>query len=150
MKLFLDCNIVIDAVALRKPFDRVADKLMTLGRLGEFELWFGASQYPDVNYILRHSEGFTAEQAIEALRVIKAGTQTCSLTEADVDTAFGLGWSDFEDACIYSMADRVGVDYIITRNQKGFAGSLIKAVDCDGFFEALEQQGITYDWSAFA
>ena len=42
------------------------------------------------------------------------------VNRANIDYALELGWVDFEDAVQYSVAVANGVDYIITRDQKGF------------------------------
>lgn len=146
MKVFLDTNIILDALLERKPFARSAKLLLLLAAVGEIDTCCGASQFTDVYYLLRRCEDADSEEeTIKRLKAFRGQMQVCSLTEEDVDRALDSGWKDFEDACLYSMAYRVDADYIITRNQIDFDGSLIKVVDCDGFFADLAEQGIIYE-----
>ena len=150
MSVFLDTNIVIDALANRTPFDESAKKLIFLSQIGEVEAWCGSSQFTDFHYILSCTEaGANSEELIEVLKDFRGKIKVCSLTEEDVDKALGSGWKDFEDACLFSMATRVDADYIITRNKADFEGGLIPVVDCDEFFAALEEQGIIYEEITF-
>lgn len=146
MKVFLDTNIILDALLEREPFARSAKLLLLLSSVNEIDTCCGASQFTDLFYLLRRQEdAVSCEQTVKQLKALREQMQVCSLTEDDVDRAFDSGWEDFEDACLYSMADRVGADYLITRDQSGFKGSLIKVVDGDGFFEDLAEQGIVYE-----
>jgi hypothetical protein len=64
----------------------------------------------------------------------------CAVTEADIDEALALGWSDLEDACVYQCAQKINAHYIITRDKKGFAGSTIRVLDATGFFAHLKSE----------
>lgn len=146
MKVFLDTNVILDALLEREPFARTAKLLLLLSSVDEIDACCGASQFTDLFYLMRRQEdAVPSEQTIKCLKAFRDQVQLCSLTEEDVDRALGSGWKDFEDACLYSMANRVGVDYLITRNRSDFEGSLIKVVDPDGFFEDLADQGIVYE-----
>ena len=146
MKVFLDTNIILDVLLERAPFARSAKLLLLLAAVGEMDACCGASQLTDVYYLLRrHDTTVPCERTVKQLKAFREQIQICSLTEDDVDRALDSGWKDFEDACIYSMADRVGADYLITRDRDDFEGSLIKVVDCDGFFNDLADQGIVYE-----
>ena len=146
MKVFLDTNVILDALLDREPFAQSAKLLLLLVAADEIDACCGASQFTDIYYLLRRQESAVPpEQTIRRLKAFREQMQVCSLTEEDVDRALDSGWKDFEDACIYSMADRVRADYLITRDQADFEGSLIKVSDCDGFFADLAEQGIIYE-----
>ena len=55
MKLFLDSNIIVDAIVNRNSSHESAKLLLALGCLGEFDLWVSPTQWTDLFYIL--SEG---------------------------------------------------------------------------------------------
>lgn len=146
MKVFLDTNVILDALLEREPFARSAKLLLLLSSVNEIDACCGASQFTDLFYLMRRQEdAVPCEQTIKQLKAFREQMQVCSLTEDDIDRALDSGWNDFEDACVYSMADRVGADYLITRDQDDFEGSLIKVNDCDGFFADLAEQGIIYE-----
>lgn len=145
MKVFLDTNILLDALLEREPFAQSAKLLLLLSSVGEIDACCGASQFTDLFSIMRRQYGVVpCDRIVKQLKALREQMQVCSLTEDDVDRALDSGWDDFEDACACSMAGRVDADYIITRDQAGFEGSLIKVTDCDGFFADLADQGIIY------
>ena len=150
-KLFLDTNVFVDALANRPPYAQNAKLILALGMLGEFDLWFSATQATDVYYIL--SEGgkaSRAEWAKEQLVKLRGFVNACSFTEEDVDQALASTWSDFEDACINQAAHKVKPDAVVTGNVKDFALSDFPVFDCDGLFEWLhEKDGVSYCEIAF-
>jgi hypothetical protein len=49
------------------------------------------------------------------------------LSAADLMTAAGMKWDDFEDAVQAATAERIHADYIITRNNRDFKKSRVMA-----------------------
>ena len=145
-RLLLDTNIVIDALARRKPFCESAGKLLILGKLGEFKLYISSSQITDVFYVLSGGgEKTEAPAAKERLRSLREGVDVSALSGEDIGTALASTWPDFEDACVYQAAMRVKADCIITRNGQDFANSSIPVFSCEDFFAWYEHEtGITY------
>lgn len=150
-KLFLDTNVFIDALANRGPYARSAKLILALGMIGEFDLWFSASQATDIFYIL--SEGGKAsrlEWAKEQLVKLRGFVSTCNFTDEDVGLALGSTWRDFEDACLNQVAHKVKPDAVITGNVKDFALSDFPVLDCDGLFEWIRKRdGVSYCEIAF-
>lgn len=150
-KLFLDTNVFIDALANRQPYAQNAKLILALGMLGEFDLWFCASQATDIFYIL--SEGGKASRtdwAKAQLGKLRGFVNACSLTGEDVDLALASTWRDFEDACINQAAHKVKPDAVVTDNVKDFVLSDFPVFDCDGLFEWLqEKDGVSYCEIAF-
>lgn len=146
-RLLVDTNIVIDWLQARSPYDRAAKKLAALGYLGEFELWMSSSQVTDAFFVL--SEGGKSIHIDEVKRRLKGARKALrvyALNENDVDAALDSTWDDFEDACVYQAALRVRADALITRNKKDFVKSSVRVLDCEGFFEYLEEErGIAYE-----
>jgi len=150
-KLFLDTNVFIDALANREPYARSAKLIMALGMLGEFELWFSASQATDIFYIL--SEGGKASRlkwAKQQLAKLRGFTNACAFTSDDIGYALNSTWRDFEDACLNQVAHKVKPDAVVTGNVKDFALSDFPVFDCDGLFQWIESRdGISYCELAF-
>jgi predicted nucleic acid-binding protein len=144
--ILLDTNILIDYLAVRQPFYPDARKLMILGAVGEVGLWLSASQVSDAVYVL--SDGGQKSAAHEAqarLRQCRQFIHICALAESDIDAALGLGWSDFEDACVSVCAKKLNADYIITRDGD-FPDAAVPRLDAAGYLRMLEsEQGITYE-----
>ena len=150
-KLFLDTNVFIDALANREPYARNAKLILALGMIGEFDLWFSASQVTDIFYIL--SEGgktSRTEWAKEQLTKLREFANACAFTDEDLDLALASTWRDFEDACINQVAHKVRPDAVVTGNVKDFALSDFPVFTCDGLFDWLkEKRGVSYCEVAF-
>jgi len=150
-RLFLDTNVFIDALASREPYAKKAKLILALGMLGEFDLWFSASQATDIFYIL--SDGGKAsrvEWAKEQLVKLRKFTSACAFTDEDIDSALASTWRDFEDSCINQVAHKVKPDAVVTGNVKDFALSDYPVFDCDGLFEWIRgKDGISYCEVAF-
>lgn len=146
LKLFLDTNVFIDALANRQPFGENAKLILALGMLGEFELWFSASQATDIHYVL--SDGgkkSRTEWATEQVSKLRKFTRACSFNEEDLDGALASTWPDFEDSCINQVVHKVKPDAVITGNTKDFVLSDFPVFDCNAFFAWIEQKhNLTY------
>lgn len=62
------------------------------------------------------------------------------LTGASLERAARLGWDDLEDCLIALAAERVGADYLITRDAKGFARSTVPAVSPDAWLNIMREE----------
>lgn len=146
-RVMLDTNVVIDYLNEREPFYRPARLMMIGGRVGEFDLWITASQFTDLVYVL--SDGGKRSLipgTLERLRGLRTFVNVYSVTDADVDSMLSSSWRDPEDALLFQAALRTKADFIATRNADDFESDLVKAVDCEGFFQALrDEQGLEYD-----
>ncbi|MDR1184701.1 MAG: PIN domain-containing protein [Coriobacteriales bacterium] len=144
--ILLDTNILVDYLAIRQPFYADARKLMILGAIGEATLWVSASQLNDVFYIV--SEGgkpALGPTSQERLQQCRSFIHICAVTEQDVDAALDLGWDDLEDASVYICAEKMGADFIMTRD-RGFPASGIPTLDAAGYFDYLRRErGLTYE-----
>lgn len=139
MRLLIDTNIIIDFALRREPFFEQARLLMTLGELGEFDLFISGSQITDVYYLLSNGgKESRAEPAKRFLRSICDFVRIVPIGQGEIQSALDSDWNDFEDACVYQAARSVKADAIITRNRKDFEKSHIKVFGCDGFFEWLK------------
>ena len=139
-RLMLDTNILIDYLARRPPFYPLARKLMILGALREVELWLCTSQVSDAFYVL--SEGGKESLSLcakEKLRQCRQFIRLCEVSEQDIDTALDSGLSDLEDASVGVCAEKLGADFIITRDV-GFQTERVPMLDPQGYFDYLERE----------
>ncbi|GHV30612.1 hypothetical protein AGMMS4952_17900 [Spirochaetia bacterium] len=87
----------------------------------------------DVMYILRkYNEQNKVSNALQKLISILT---VAVVTQDNLMYGFSGKMNDFEDAVQSSCSDRVGVDYIITRNVKDFKSSPVPAITPDEFLE---------------
>ena len=86
-----------------------------------------ASAATDIFYMLRKALQ-SPQQARERLAQLAQLVTFADVAGLDIHTALSRPMSDFEDAVVDAVAERNEVDYILTRNKKDFAGSVIPAV----------------------
>ena len=147
MRLLLDDNVVIDYLAVREPFYADARRIMLLGACKEVELWIGAHQINDIFYVVSEGGKESAGVLWQArLKQLRSFVHICGVQESDVDAALDSGWSDLEDACVHQCAQKAHVDFIISRDVKGFVRAHIPTLSPKDFFEWLkEHKGLVYE-----
>ena len=147
MRLFVDTNVVLDALQAREPFAEDARLLLVLGYLGEVELWISPSQTTDLFYLLTEGgKRSLAASVKERLRNLRTFVHVGLMGEDVIDAALRSTWDDFEDACLYQCALKVNPEAIVARNGKDFERSRIPVFDCSALFEYLEREkGLVYE-----
>lgn len=144
MNLLLDTNVLIDYLGRKEPFFPSAQKVVIAGFFGDAQLWTPAQSVVDAFYVLSRYVDSTRLQAA----ILKAFTAITpvDLTGASLERAARLGWDDLEDCLIALAAEKVGADYLVTRDTKGFARSTVPAVTPDMWLNIMrEELGLDYD-----
>lgn len=78
----------------------------------------------DIFYIIRkemHDTGKTYVVMENIFRLVAI----LSVTNKDIEDAFGQKWKDFEDCVQYMTGKNSGMDYIITNNCKDYAKAFL-------------------------
>ena len=151
MKLFLDSNIIVDALVNRNSTHEPAKLLLALGHLGEFDLWVSPTQWTDLFYILSEGGKRSRSAMVTALlKELRTSVRIATMGEQEIDRAMNLGWPDVEDAVVYSTARTIDPVAIITRNKTDFSHSEIPLYTCEELFEWLrDESGVDYAQIAF-
>lgn len=146
MRVLIDTNVALDAVARREPFYDKARLLFLAGYVKEIELWMSVSQMTDVFYIHTQGKSSLAFEGKRSLRLLRKCINVVSMGEIEFDEALASGWGDLEDACVHVAARCAKADVIVTRNKADFARSSIRVMDCEELFDYLEKEkGLVYD-----
>ena len=147
MRLFVDTNVLLDALKSRKPNERPAKKLLALGFVREFELWVSAGQVKDLVYFLTDGgKPSLAQDAMRKVAQLHRFVNVCSLTDDDLLQMTRMAWPDPEDALIDIAARKVKAEAIVTQNLRDFGCASVRVFDCEGLFAFLEQEkGIAFD-----
>lgn len=118
MKLLLDTNVLLDVLAVRKPFYDAAARLWSLAEHEELEACVSAISFNNVYYIVRKVGGKL--KADEALRAIRDLFIPVSLDARLINQSMDAPIDDFEDAVQFHSAAREKCDYLVTRDPDGF------------------------------
>lgn len=108
MRIVIDTNVILDIFQKREPF------------------------FADSYQALRKSFQ-SAAKAKETLEQLSQLVTFADVQGMDVHTALMRSMPDFEDAVVNAVAERNGASYILTRNIKDFAGSIVPAITPTAF-----------------
>jgi len=127
MKVLVDTNIVIDALAVRHPWAEMAQDVLRAAARGKIRAFLTASQVTDIFYLLRRS-GMSETEARDALKKLTSVLVVASVTPGDVDEALSSSIHNFEDALLACCAAHHRATYIVTRNERDFQQSIVPAL----------------------
>ena len=127
MRIVVDTNVMMDILQRREPF--FADSYQAIHSIiqEDGECMLSASAATDIFYLLRKALQ-SPQQEREILGQLDKMVTFADVAGLDIHTALSRPMADFEDAVVDAVAERNEADYILTRNKKDFAGSVIPAV----------------------
>ena len=115
MKVFIDSNIVIDALKPNPEFESEAKRIFRLIWTDEITPYLCVNSLTDIFYIMRKVQG--ASNAKRTIANLMTAINIVPLTETDCTDALALPLSDFEDAIIAVCAKKNNADYIVSRDE---------------------------------
>lgn len=130
-KVFVDTDICIDLLSGRKPFNKTAELLFSLGDLGEIEIYVSSLSFANIDYVLLSQYSTTHSRQIIAK--FKTLVNVLPVDSKTIDLAIASDFNDFEDAIQYYCAIDYGLTTIITRNIKDYKKATIKIVTPETF-----------------
>ncbi len=136
MRVMLDTCVIIDVLQHREPFweDSYAAFLAIANRRADGFL--SAKALTDIYYLTHHS----THDDKETRRIISTLLIPLDLVDTagiDCRRALSSDMTDFEDAVMAESAARVGIDYIITRNQRDFEKSAVPVCSPTDFLQLV-------------
>ena len=126
MRLLLDINVLLDVLLHRSPWAEEAAELLTQVELGAADAFVAGHTLTTVHYVVSKArDRDTAAAAItDLLRILSV----VPIEKVDFTQALVLPIPDFEDAVQAAAALKIGADYVVTRDARGFRGLQISAV----------------------
>lgn len=119
MKLLIDTNVILDMVLKRSGCDISMNLFRKVKETGA-SAYITASSVTDIFYIIRKETHDTSRTYVIMENIFRL-VAVLSVTEKDIQDAFGQKWKDFEDCVQYMTGKNSGMDYIITVNCKDYA-----------------------------
>jgi predicted nucleic acid-binding protein len=116
MKVLLDTNVLLDAIADREPFCVEAKKIITLILDNKLDGYITANSTADIFYIARKHLTHTDLHA--TMHALFAVFNIIDVLSIDCHKALKLPFGDYEDALVMVCGIRTGMDYIITRDEE--------------------------------
>ena len=116
MKVLLDTNVVLDAIARRKPFYLDAQKIINFVLDNKLEGYITANSITDIYYIARkHLNQTDLRSTMRSLFVVFG---IIDVLGSDCHKALDIPLNDYEDALLVVCSDKTVIDYIITRDEE--------------------------------
>ncbi len=132
MRIIIDNNVIIDVFQNRKPFVKFSSRILRLAETKQIKGYITANSITDIHYVLKRSLK-DKQKLYTAIDILLKLVDIIDVTAKDVRKAFHLGIRDFEDKLICVCAERIKIDYVITRNTKDFTNSSVPAITPEDF-----------------
>ncbi len=130
LRLFIDTNIIIDILADRKPYSNSAYTVFNGTKLNKWKLFSSSNSILTIFYILKKQ--LNAKAANRAIETILNRIEIQDLTKKELIVAVKSKTDDLEAASQIECANKIGkINYIITRDKKGFKNSIIDVLNPD-------------------
>jgi predicted nucleic acid-binding protein len=126
MTVLVDANVVLDVLLDRQPHFAASAAVWSASETGAAQGLLAAHAVTTIHYLLRKEQG--AAEARQALSLLLRVFGVALVDEGVIREAFELHSPDFEDSVTAVAALRAGCDLIVTRDPKGFRGSLVSVL----------------------
>ena len=126
MKILIDTNVILDVLCDRKEFVKDSSLIWKYCELNRVEGYISALTILNIVYILRKE--LTPEKTRQVIQQITMIFQVVDLKSSDLKNAADMLTSDYEDAIQMCQANRIGAEFIVTRNIKDYADSAVSVL----------------------
>jgi len=135
MRILIDTNIILDILLKREPFFESSYGALKQAIINDIECLVSATAVTDIFYLLRKGLGGDTGQAKESLERLLQIVMVADVIDLDIHTALSDSIPDFEDSVVHAVAVRHQAEYIMTRNTKDFAGTVVPAITPQDFLK---------------
>ena len=137
-RLFLDTNIVIDALLRTGELRDAALRILSLSEKGQAKVFCSTLSLATASYFMEKTKMEHGE-IVERLKIF---CEYCTPTRVDADIvrqALDSAFTDFEDALQYFSALTEDAEVIITRNGKDFTASRLPVMTATEYLATTEK-----------
>lgn len=140
-RILFDVNVLLDALLRRRPHAHVAERLWAMVEAREVKGYVPAHGVTTIFYLVRKQVG--ADEARTIIGLILHVFRVAPVTQKVIASALGLGCPDFEDAVCAAAAAVARCTMIVSRDPKGFVGSLVRVVEPEVAVATLVRRATT-------
>jgi predicted nucleic acid-binding protein len=123
--ILVDLNVVLDVIQAREPHYRASAEVLDRVVGKRVKGLVAAHAVTTIHYLVERFRG--VGEANEAVDWLIRHFDVATIGRDQLLRARSLGWPDFEDAVVAAAAESAGCSFIVSRNVKDFAGSLVPA-----------------------
>jgi len=136
MKVLFDTNIILDVLLDREPFSESASYLLSKVERSEIIGFVCATTITTIYYLINKKLG--SEAAARHVRSLMSLFEIAPVNRVVLEDALTAKFDDFEEAVLYESALHAGIEYIVTRNVRGFKKARLPVFDPMEFINVLE------------
>lgn len=140
LRAVVDTNVIIDALADRKPWAEAARELLRLASLGRARLYLSGSTVTDLYYLLDKWAFHDRRRTLAAIQVLLESLGVVSVGFAECSLAANGDMPDFEDAVLAYAAKAAHIDCIVTRDLADYERSPVPPILPDDYLEMIGQR----------
>lgn len=122
VKVFLDTNVIVDAMTLRDSALKPSQKLLRFIAVGKVKGIICSKQITDIHCIFKKYYS-TPQQINNSLKVITKLFEILPLFKGDILACLNTEMNDFEDAILDEVATVNVIPYFVTNNIDDFKNS---------------------------
>lgn len=137
MKILIDTNVILDAVAAREPWNTEAEQIFLLAANNRVEAFITASSVTDIYYLIR-KHLHNHEEAKKVMSKLYDLFGVLDVNQGDCTNALHSGMKDYEDAVADQSAFRNGMDYIVTRNISDYGQAKVEAISSKTLIDMMQ------------
>lgn len=120
-KVFIDSDVILDFLTMRKPFAHDAMKVIQFGYSGELKITTSSLSISNVHYVLSRAQN--KKSALTKIKEILNLIEVLSVHQSTIDRAAYSTFKGFENAVQNFAAHENGIRNFITRNVKDYSAS---------------------------
>ena len=140
MRVFIDTNVIMDALLGRQPFFAASDKVIKYCHDKKINGFLAAHSVTNLFYMLR--KFYKDEELRDIIKNLLDFLDIEQINKNKVLKALdNTNFKDFEDGLQYECAKLLEADYIITRDKKDFEKGSIPCLDPVTFLEMFFKEG---------
>ncbi len=138
-KVFLDTNVILDAAIPSREITQSANAVLSAIDYGDIEGCISFLTVANAAYILK--KGRSVKEMVETLRLFLEGITILPMDSKQVQEAYDVVATDFEDVLQYECAKAAGCELIVTANTRHFKFcNDIGVIDTVAYAEQLEKE----------
>ena len=135
MRVIVDTNVVLDVLLEREPFVKAGVAVFCRAEESRIDAFLCATTIITIDYLLTQS--LPASKARDTLRKLISLFEIATVNRPVIERALRSKIRDFEDAVLDEAGQMAGVDSVVTRNTKDFAGSTLNVFDPNEFLAQI-------------
>lgn len=138
MKILIDTNVLLDAIANREPFYQDAQSIINLMLDNKVEGFITANSITDIYYIAKKHMNY--DNLRNTMRSLFTVFSIIDVLGDDCKTALDFPLKDYEDALLIVCGSKVSIDHIITRDKEFVqeAGSSVSVITPNELLQKIE------------